>query len=99
MPLYFHSNSGRTASSKMKKLGVKMRPEMLLHTKQTRPELHAASPLNAELPILYCTVLRAEKSTGSCFVKTGVPHPAKEDAPDPRRLVAQEGAQSVERAA
>ena len=65
MPLYFHSNSGRTASSKMKKLGVKMRPEMLLHTKQTRPELHAASPLNAELPI------RAEKSTGSCFVKTG----------------------------
>ena len=37
--------------SKMKKLGVKMRPEMLLHSKQTRPELHAASPLNAELPI------------------------------------------------
>jgi hypothetical protein len=36
----------------MKKLGVKMRPEMLLHTKQTRPELHAASPLKAELHIL-----------------------------------------------
>lgn len=62
MPLYFHSSSGRTASSKMKKLGVKMRPEMLLHTKQTRPELHAASPLNAELPIL-----RAEQSTLSVF--------------------------------
>jgi|TARA_B100000513_G_scaffold75831_1_gene30639 hypothetical protein len=27
---------------------LKMRPEMLLHTKQTRPELHAASRLNAE---------------------------------------------------
>ena len=78
----------------MKKLGVKMRPEMFLHTKQTRPELHAASPLNAELPIR-----RAEKSTGS-FCEDGVhPHPAKEDAPDPRRLVAQEGAHSVERAA
>ena len=36
----------------MKKLGVKMRPEMLVHTKQTRPELHAASPLIAELHIL-----------------------------------------------
>ena len=46
----------------MKKLGVKMRPEMLLHTKQTRPESHAASPLNAELPIL-----RAEQSTLSVF--------------------------------
>ena len=65
MPLYFHSSSGRTASSKMKKLGVKMRPEMLLHTKQTRPELHAASPLKAELHIL-----RSEKSTGPIFVKT-----------------------------
>jgi len=65
MPLYFHSSSGRTASSKMKKLGVKMRPEMLLHTKQTRPELHAASPLKAELHIL-----RSEKSTGAICVKT-----------------------------
>jgi hypothetical protein len=46
----------------MKKLGVKMRPEMLLHTKQTRPELHAASPLKAELHIL-----RSEKSTGPIF--------------------------------
>ena len=49
----------------MKKLGVKMRPEMLLHTKQTRPELHAASPLKAELHIL-----RSEKSTGPICVKT-----------------------------
>ena len=42
-----------------------MRPEMLLHTKQTRPELHAASPLKAELHIL-----RSEKSTGPICVKT-----------------------------
>jgi hypothetical protein len=38
---------------------------MLLHTKQTRPDLHAASPLKAELHIL-----RSEKSTGPIFVKT-----------------------------
>jgi hypothetical protein len=62
----------------MKKLGVKMRPEMLLHTKQTRPELHAASPLNAELllpQVILELVAIVETSYNGSFAPLRHPQP------------------------